>query len=280
MQTATAGPIDPDTRVQDAPDRENWGRAKTQGLYDVTAELNDRLTTAVLGVGNGPVEITYKDTNGQNRSYQIEIDILPPTITIDSPAHKGRSDDEKPAFIGTFNDSDSGLAANSFQLDVDNSNDPGDDLTIIISVLAAVSSEGDEQVRRRQDYIGYADDPLNVYGLIVVSEDVATNDIYKVEDDPEDSDVAPAHYSLEADDFDDGAADGEFNGELEIDFDEFLDDTADFDGFNNAVDFQALVRDLAGNVGFSDSDPTAPRFINALGEEKWQTAILTARPTT
>ena len=42
----------------------------------------------------------------------------------------------------------------------------------------------------------------------------------------------------------------------------------DFIGFNNAVDFQAVVRDLAGNVGFSDSDPTGPRFINALGEEK------------
>ena len=262
------GPIDAETRVQDALDQENWGRAKTQGLYDVTAELNDRLTTAVLGVGNGPVEITYKDTDGQNRSYQIEIDIQPPTITVDSPEHKGRSDDEKPSFIGTFNDSDSGLAANSFQLDVDNTNDPGDENTIIISVPAAVSSEADEQVRRRQDYIGYGDDPLNVYGLIAVSEEVLTNDIYKVEDDPEDSDLAPAHYSLEADDFDDGAADGEFNGELEIDFDEFLDDTADFDGFNNAVDFQALVRDLAGNVGFSDSDPTAPRFINALGEEK------------
>ena len=253
---------------QDPDEQKNWGRAKTQGKYDVTAELNDRLTTAVLGVGNGPVEITYKDTDGQNRSYQIEIDILPPTITVDSPEHKGRSDDEKPAFIGTFNDSDSGLVANSFQLDVDNSNDPDDDITIIIKVPAAVSSEGDEQVRRRQDYIGFGDDPLNVYGLIALDETGLTKGIYKIEDDPENSDLAPAHYSLEADDFDDGAPDGEFNGELEIDFDEFLDDTADFDGFNNAVDFQALVRDLAGNVGFSDSDPTAPRFINALGEEK------------
>ena len=261
------GPIDPITRVQDASlDQENWGRAKTQGLYDETeALLGDRLTTAVLGVGNGPVEITYKDTDGQNRTYQIEIDIQPPTITIDSPEHKGRSDDEKPAFIGTFNDSDSGLAANSFQLDVDNSNDPDDDITIIIHVQSDVSSEDDEQVRRRQDYIGY--DVNALYGLIAISEE-DTNDIYKVEDDPEDSNDSPLYYSLEADDFDDGAPDGEFNGELEIDFDEFLDDTADFDGFNNAVDFQALVRDLAGNVGFSDSDPTAPRFINALGEEK------------
>ena len=73
--------------------------------------------------------------------------------------------------------------------------------------------------------------------------------------------------SLESDDFDDGAPDGEFNGEIEIDFDEFIDDDT-FDGFNNAVDFQAIVRDLAGNIGFSDSEPTAPRFINALGEEK------------
>ena len=268
------GDID-EEREQDPAVHKNWGLPKTQGKYDETAELNDRLTTAVLGVGNGPVEITYKDTDGQNRSYQIEIDILPPTITVDSPEHKGRSDDEKPAFIGTFNDSDSGLVANSFQLDVDNSNDPDDDITIIIkvpaavsSVPAAVSSEADEQVRRRQDYIGFDVDPLNVYGLIEVSENVLTNDIYKVEDESTGPNDFPLHYSLEADDFDDGAPDGEFNGELEIDFDEFLDDTADFDGFNNAVDFQALVRDLAGNVGFSDSDPTAPRFINALGEEK------------
>ena len=143
------GPIDPITRVQDASlDQENWGRAKTQGLYDETeALLGDRLTTAVLGVGNGPVEITYKDTDGQNRSYQIEIDILPPTITVDSPEHKGRSDDEKPAFIGTFNDSDSGLAANSFQLDVDNDGtDPGDDRPVN-KVLADVTSETHDRRR-------------------------------------------------------------------------------------------------------------------------------------
>ena len=197
------------------------------------------------------------------RTYQIEIDIQPPTIMVDSPAHKGRSDDEKPSFIGTINDSDSGLAANSFQLDVDNTNDEGDD-NPVIEVLANVTSEGDVQVRRRQDYIGYDDDENMTYGVISVG-----GDIYKVEDvvDPPGS-TSERYVSLEADDFDDGAPDGEFNDEIEIDFDEFLDDTADFDGFNNAVDFQALVRDLAGNVGFSDSDETAPRFINALGEEK------------
>ena len=189
------------------------------------------------------MEITYKDTDGQNKTYQIEIDIQPPTITVDSPAHKGRSDDEKPSFIGTINDSDSGLAANSFQLDVDNTDDdPGDDVPVI-DVDANVTSEGDAQVRRRQDYIGYDNTDENMtYGVISVS-----GDIYKIEHVivPAGSD-SEDWLSLEADDFDDGAPDGEFNGEIEIDFDEFLDDSVVFDGFNNAVDFQALVRDLAG----------------------------------
>ena len=39
------------------------------------------------------------------------------------------------------------------------------------------------------------------------------------------------------------------------------------EAFNHEIEFQALVRDLAGNVGFSDSDPAKPRFINALGDK-------------
>ena len=106
-------------------DGENWGRAKGKASYTEANLAADPAVPgstidAVLGVGNGPVTITYKDTDGQNRTYQIEVDITPPTISVDSPAHGGRSDDEKPSFIGTFNDSDSGLQANSFQLDVDN----------------------------------------------------------------------------------------------------------------------------------------------------------------
>ena len=235
----------------------NWGRAKADGeYYEATATTE----TAVLGVGNGPVTITYKDTNGDNKTLQIEIDITPPTISVDSPAHGSRSDDEKPSFIGTFNDSDSGLQANSFQLDVDNEPDEGD-VTPVMYEDSGVQSDG--QVRRRQDYTGYdLGDSMGLYGIITLTDN---EDIYRVEDET----GPPEKWkSLEADDFDDGAADGEFNGEIEIDFDEFLPDDTEFLGFNNAVDFQAVVRDLAGNVGFSDSQPTAPRFINALGEEK------------
>ena len=248
-------------------DRINWGLDKRDGVYtekrgDAEGEGESYVGT-IIGVGDGPVTITYKDTDGNNKTYDIQIDIQPPTISVDSPAHDGRSDDEKPSFIGSFNDNDSGLAADSFQLDVDNMDDRGD-ATPVIMVASDVDGPGTtegnfDQVRRRLDYSGF--EVSETYGVISVEAD-----IYKVAHAPGVG-IAMNHKSVEADDFADGAADGEFNEEIEIDFDEFLDDTSDFVAFNNAVDFQALVRDLAGNVGFSDSDPVNPRFIDDLGAD-------------
>ena len=247
--------------------RINWGREKRNGVYtekrgDAEGQ-GESYVGAVLGVGDGPVVITYVDTDGNKKTYDIQIDIEPPAIIIDSPAHEGRSDDEKPSFIGTFNDADSGLAADSFQLDVDNRNDLGD-LKPVIMVGSGVGGPGESpgneyaQVRRRLDYSGYG--VTETYGVIAVQ-----GDIYKKAGTPIEGDVAE-HYSVEADDFEHGAPDGEFNDEQEIDFDEVI-PSADFLGFNNAVDFQALVRDLAGNVGFSDSDAVNPRFIDDLGAD-------------
>ena len=240
----------------------NWGLVKDSGEYTEkrTGTDEEEYVGAVIGVGDGPVTITYKDTNGNNKTYDIQIDIQPPVITVDSPAHDTRSDDEKPSFIGTFNDADSGLAANSFQLDIDNTDDKGDTDPVIMVDSGVGGPNGVEyaQVRRRLDYSGYDANPL--FGVIAVG-----GDIYKVADTPDTGESAE-HYSVEADDFDDGAPDGEFNGEEEIDFDETTTDEA-FEGFNNAVDFQALVRDLAGNVGFSDSDPVNPRYIDDLGAD-------------
>ena len=260
---------DGDGDADDSGNPENWGRNKADAIYN---ETDRSRTETVIGVSNGPVTITYKDTDGRTRNYQIEIDITPPSISVDSPTHGGRSDDETPSFIGTFNDADSGLQANSFQLDVDNQDDGGDEVPVIFEA-SNVTSTG--QVRRRQDYTGYAGGAQ--FGILrPVDGDAATSrvvddenyqGIYKIEDEPEScgGGDSECYKSIEAHDFDDGAPDGEFNNEIEIDFDEAVDD---FDGFNNAVDFQAVVRDLAGNLGFSDSQPTEPRFINALGEEK------------
>ena len=264
-----SGEIDDDRNQIGTAD--NWGIAKTSAVY---VDGSKKSGTAVIGVQDGPVTITYKDTDGKNRTYDIEIDIGPPTISIDSPTHNSRSDDEKPSFLGTFNDSDSGLASNSFQLDVQNIDETGIGDTPIISVGSLVKGSGNvetAQVSRQSDYTGYSADNMQ-YGVISVVEG---GDIYRTADDPPSGPNGEEEWkSLEADDFDDGAPDGEFNGEIEIDFDEKLPTTAaaGFE-FNNAIDFQALVRDLAGNVGFSDSDPAKPRYIDALGEAKEQDRV-------
>ena len=148
---------------------ENWGVPKGSGEYDHDEDSADQTnpSTAVLGVGSGPVSIIYKDTDGKNQRYDIEIDIDPPTIQVDSPAHGGRSDDEKPSFIGSFNDSDSGLAADSFQLDVDNTDD-AEDANPVMNVPAGVTGKDDAatgQVRRRLDYTGFGVGS-NMFGVI------------------------------------------------------------------------------------------------------------------
>ena len=78
---------------------------------------------AVVGVGNGPVTIEYRDTNGRRRTLRIEVDNAPPRIEIDSPQHLSASDDHSPDFVGSFEDNDSGLAQDSFRLVVDNDSD-------------------------------------------------------------------------------------------------------------------------------------------------------------
>ena len=269
-----------DADGQGGDPRGNWGLTRGNGKYDDAADNdNDGMddsnpSVAVLGVGSGPVTITYKDSGGATRRYDIEIDIEAPTIQIDSPAHNGRSDDEKPSFIGSMNDTDSGLAADSFQLTIDNrptqNDQSGNNGTIpgqvmfIDSGVDGTGSDGDGQVRRRLEYTGFGADN-KTFGVIGPDGDGGYKaQIYRLEGTG--SRPERDYHSLDADDFDDGAPDGEFNQEVEIDFDEATDE-ANF-VFNDAIDFQAAVRDLAGNIGFSDSDAIKPRFIDALGEEK------------
>lgn len=250
----------------------NWGRDKVSG--SLVAALDEGINAdellaarAVLGVGNGPVTVMYKDSSGNNQSFNIELDIEPPTIQIDSPGHNDRSDDEKPSFIGSFNDSDSGLAADSFQLNVDNRQTQGSQAGIgpvmsIASGVGGTGSDGTGQVLRRLDYTGYSTSPL--FG--VIDDALLNGQLYK-EEETTTTTTAANFKQVEADDFNDGDPDGEFNEEIEIDFDEVTGVPPDFE-FNDAIDFQATVRDLAGNIGFSDSDGANPRFIDALGEEK------------
>ena len=56
---------------------------------------------------------------------------------------------------------------------------------------------------------------------------------------------------------------GRSRDEIKIDF-----RTREEGVYNNAIDYQALVRDVAGNIGFSDTDRLRPTFINDLGTEE------------
>ena len=237
----------------------NWGVDTDDASSAIVAGA------AVLGVGNGPVTINYHDSSGQARSFEIQIDIDPPVINIDSPVHNSRSDDEKPSFIGTFSDGDAGLAAGTFQLYVDNNprEADGGDYTVLMGLGADVT-DGDEGIDRRLEYKGYTDEKSK-YG--VIGHDQWMEESERTSDDPED------YKSVEADDYANGAPDGEFADEIEIDFDEEGGFGNDQDAFNHKIEFQALVRDLAGNVGFSDSDPANPRFINDLGEKDGERTV-------
>ena len=254
---------DGDGRQTEGGNAQNWGiRTK-----DATGSdwMDDEV--AVLGVGNGPVIINYRDSSGQNRSFTIQIDIESPVIDVDSPIHNSRSDDEKPSFIGTINDGDSGLAADTFQLYVDN--DPDDD-AMVLSMLEAMNvKSGDpnnkaEGIDRRLEYVGYSA-ASKTYGVVMP-------DAWKVAD-PATGRGEKDYRSAEADEYANGSSDAEFADEIEIDFDERSGYTFPDGGFNHKIEFQALVRDLAGNVGFSDSDPAKPRFINDLGEKNGERTV-------
>ena len=54
---------------------------------------------------------------------------------------------------------------------------------------------------------------------------------------------------VEGDNFDDGDNEGTFGQSVRIDFNLDRDET-----YNHTIDFQAVVADVAGNLGFSDSD--------------------------
>ena len=241
----------------------NWGEA----VKDATGHTDSTEDVAVLGVGNGPVVISYRDSDGQNRSFTIQIDIDPPVINIDSPVHNSRSDDEKPSFVGTINDGDAGLAADTFQLYVDNhpSGAPGaPDAYKVLSGLSAgcdtdpfCVTDGEDGIDRRLEYKGYADTAK--YGVVDPGQWMGRSERV--------GNVPVQYKSVEADAYANGSPDGEFADEIEIDFDEVVGFGNAEDAFNHKIDFQALVRDLAGNVGFSDSDPAKPRFINDLGEK-------------
>ena len=210
---------------------------------------------AVVGVGNGPVTIEYRDTNGRRRTLRIEVDNAPPRIDIEHPRHASSSDDHSPDFIGSFEDNDSGLARDSFRLVVDNDADASRNsdfaLDGIVPGFTVRGSGPGGSVQRQNDYVGYSTSGDDTFGVI---------DPRRLFDLGDDSCSRNQNRCfIEADNYNDGASSGRFDDSIRL--------RLQGDDLEFGVDFQAFVVDLAGNVGFSDADQSAPYFINDLGEE-------------
>ncbi len=251
----------------DGTSARDWGLNFRDGL----AATNDDNGAAIIGVQSGPATITYKDSNGATRTMGIEIDIQPPTITIASPVHNSSGDDRSPDFIGTFEDGGAGLADDTFKLYVDNKTDGGagsvgdsleDSAPVLnIPVTNLTGRANNAVVRLRAEYRS-TDSFGTLFGVLSGLKGSGSNSIYftSTGDNPQasETDNDAERKVVNADIYDDGDGQGTF------------DDDARYEGHPSngreiAVDFQGVVIDLAGNIGFSDADPAAPSFINDLG---------------
>ncbi len=227
---------------------------KNWGIAVGPASDSEPSGAAIIGVESGPVDIKYRDTDGNAQTLSILIDTVPPTVQVDTPVHKSEGQDTSPNFSGSYTDDNSGLRKDTFRLYVDHTDDlnengdSGDKLAL--DLLVDVTAADNKKVESLDDYRGYGDSSPSTFGVI---ED---EDVFMVEDD----DLK----LVEGDNHDDGSLDGTFGDSIRISFGPSNEDET----FNNTIDFHALVVDRAGNIGFSDSDADGPRFINNLGEDK------------
>ena len=251
--------------------RINWGRVPQNASGPNQVDADGDFEGAILGVDNGPVRVTYKDTDGVNRTFVISIDIGTPTINVTSPTHNGRNDDEEVNFQGTINDGESGLAQDSFVLYLDHSGDTADanwalDLPVVsgetqndndLGNVEADPDADDGVIATETQYSGFTDD-AETYGVVIADKIYPTQSgNYDVDDDESDQGLK----GMEAENYANGDSDAEFRDSIRINFLQGEDDTT----YNHKIDFHAVVRDTAGNIGFSDSDEAAPRYINDLG---------------
>lgn len=251
-------------------DIDNWGHQVGHGTGIADADEDDakrREDAAVLAVESGPVTIEYQDTDGRKRTLRIEIDNQTPTITVTSPSHGSASGDQTPDFAGTLEDTESGLVDGSFRLVVDNQVDDngaeGKNSNYALDGKAPNASEvmlsSGLQATGIEDYAGYDATNTSRFG------EVDPDDLYKLGDDACDDGHPVCH--ILSDSYDDGATSGGFDDSLRLDL-YSSGGALDVRDKEFEIDFQAFVMDMAGNIGFSDSDPSNPRFINDLGEKE------------
>ena len=253
---------DPEATDPNAP--QDWG------LDDVHASGADKDEAAVLAVPRGPVTIEYTDTSGSTRTFDIEIDQQPPEFQIDSPAHGSTSDDHTPEFTGTVRDSGSGLVEDSFRLVIDNRAEEDNNVDYVFDDRTASAGRRPLPASFGYSVTGPAagiNHPSKYTGFKSADEDdvlgVATaKQLYDL-DKESCSEQDICHIKSER--HDDGASSTTFDDSIRLDLRKTGVSNYDTDGKEHKIDFQAIALDRAGNIGFSDTDETKPRFMNDLG---------------
>ena len=262
-----------ETDVEDVYERCNWG-LEAKDAADGTAS-----GAAVISVESGPIKINYRDSTGDPETKTIWIDKEPPTIQVDSPLHNTSSKDDSPELLGSFTDGGgSGLRDDSFKVYADNVSDKLDinpiwPLRVDNNMKESASEPGaarghlcvdsDEEsagcetdgvAALRGHYAGYTREQPT-FGIIPSEE------VYFLDD--QDPDKAGEEYkSGGAESYEDGDTSGIFDTVVRIDFEP---DKVDKGRYNHIIDIQAAVMDIAGNIGFSDSEPSDPTFIHDVG---------------
>ena len=258
----------------DTPRRSNWGYEERDAMPPTGTNDPVAADAAVVGV-SGTLKITYKDSKGNTNELRVEIDDSPPDIRVTAPEDGSSDDDRSPDFIGTIDEHGSGLAEDTFRLYVDNIADEGvgvpgsrSDDTAGQHVLDISSGVTAGTASKLSGYAGYRgwSDQSQTFGVLVANR-AAGSKIYYTEDGttPRASltNNTAAYKIVLADDYDDGDQEAIFDADARIEGTAQADET--IAGREIEVDFQALVIDLAGNVGFSDSDPDGPSLIDDLG---------------
>lgn len=237
--------------VQDeGDDRSDWGYT----IGHAKGDDFDKDDAAIVGVDQA-VKITYKDSDGKTRTYNVQIDIAPPTIAVTTPENGSTTSDSSPSFEGTFDDIGSGLAKDSFRLYADNNDDDDQDLNAVLKstdfphrvTIDRTNDPTKDLVQINSDYAGFDDNPsFAVFGKSALY--FGSEDCHETDD---------ACY-IESRRYDDGDSSSRFDEDVRITGPETRNTEV-------LVDFQALVLDMAGNIGFSDAHEALPTFIGDLG---------------
>ena len=251
----SAATDDPDTDTNETL-QQDWGLKVRSG--------DESDGDAILGVESGPVTIEYRDTDGRKRTLRIEIDRQPPMIQINSPANGTSSDDHTPDYNGTIEDTEAGIVEDSFRLVIDNKVDQDgggnsdfvlndvDLWTNVSNTLVTGPADGVTHIGQYEGFLGTVDTVGEIKAMMLY--DLGRESC---------GDQDQCH--IKADRHDDGATNASFSDSIRLNLQD-RGKAAETRDMEYAVDFQAFALDRAGNIGFSDADPTSPRFINDLGQ--------------